>query len=239
MFLKKTFVLFTFILFSPIFAKTDTYSLNKNLYVGFNAGIISPNDIKIEKSEAGIINGVDISANVSGDFIFDNGYQIGGLLGYRFNDFLSFETELAYTNFDYDKLNLLSGGTATVGGITFTGSNSTSYIVDGNISAFSMIFGPVIDMDVREGIELFIGGAIGFSSYSDEIKSVGGSAGLSFDEDFTDFAAKFKTGINYSLNDQTYLQAEYGYNYVDSSIDNFSDDFSASSFSGKIVFNFW
>ncbi len=238
MIFKNLLIFSTFILISPLLAKADTYSINKNVYLGFSAGVISPNDVKIEKSGAGVINGVTFSSNVSGDFIFDNGYQIGGLLGYRLNDFMSFETELSFTDFDYDKLDLIVGGTASVGGTTFTGSSSSTYDVDGNISALSIIFGPNFDMDLREDLELFVGGGLGFANYSDEIKSVGGSTGLSFKEDFTDFAAKFKTGINYSLSDQTYLQAEYGYNFVDSGIDNYSDDFSANSFSGKIVINF-
>ena len=101
-----------------------------------------------------------------------------------------------------------------------------------------MIFGPTLDFDVYENFELLLGGGIGFSSYNDEIKTVGGSTGLSYDEDFTDFAAKFKTGANYSFTGQTYLQATYGFNYVDSGVDNFTDDFTAHSFNAKLVFNF-
>ena len=71
----------------------------------------------------------------NGEFEFDNGYQINGLLGYRFNDYLSFETELGYSKFDYDKVKLTVGGTATSGGVTFTGAAS-SYDIDGSISAF-------------------------------------------------------------------------------------------------------
>ena len=222
----------------PIFLKAETYVLNKNFYAGFSLGALSPNDVKVEKSGAGVINGVSFSANIAGNFIFDNGYQVGGVLGYKFNNFMSFESDLSYSNFDYDKLELTVAGTATVGGNTFTGTNNTTYDIDGSISAFSMIFGPVFDIDIRENFEFFIGGGVGFARYNDEIKTVGGSAGLSFDQDFTDFAAKFKSGFNYSLSNQTYLQAEYGYNFVDSGIDDYSEDFSANSFSAKIIFNF-
>ncbi len=235
-FFFKIFILF--FLINPNIVKSDTYSVNKNLYLGLNAGVFSPNDVDFNKSESGIVNGVTYSASVAGTFKFENGFQIGGLIGYRLNDFLAIETELAFVNFDYDVLNLSAAGTATAGGTTFTGTANTSYQVEGDISSLSIIFGPVLDLDVRENLEFFVGGGIGFSKYNDEIKSVGGSTGLSYDEDFTDFAAKFKTGINYSLSQSSFLQLEYGYNFVDSGIENFSEDFSANSFNARFVFNY-
>lgn len=223
---------------NPQHVKSDTYSINNNLYIGLNAGIFSPNDVDFSTSGSGIVNGVTYSASVAGTFKFDNGFQLGGLVGYRLNDFLAIETELAFVNFEYDKLDLTAAGTATVGGTTFTGSANTTYDVDGDISSFSFIFGPVLDLDVRENLEFFVGGGIGFSKYNDEVKSVGGSAGLSYEEDFTDFAAKFKSGFNYSFSRSSFLQFEYGYNFVDSGIENFSEDFSANSFNVRLVFNY-
>ena len=234
--------IYTYLFFSiltiPVIVNANTYSVNKKLYFGLNAGMIVPNDVDIKKSEAGVVNGVTYSANVAGTFKFDSGYQLGGVIGYRLNDFLSLESELTYSSFDYDKVDVTVGGTATVGGTTFTGTANSSYEVNGNISAFSIIFGPVLDLDVREDVEFFFGGGVGFTNYNDEIKSVGGSTGLSYDEDFTDFTAKFKTGINYSISSDSYVQAEYGYNFVDSGIENYSDDFSANSFNARLVFNF-
>lgn len=220
----------------PFVSQADTYSVSNNFYVGLGAGMISPNNVDIDVS-AGTYNGVTLTDGFKAEIEFDSGYQITGLLGYRLNEYLSFETELGYSKFDYDKLNVTVGGTATSGNVTAT-YGTGSLIVDGSISAFSMIFGPTLDFDVYENFELLLGGGIGFSSYNDEIKSVGGSTGLSYDEDFTDFAAKFKTGANYSFTEQTYLQATYGFNYVDSGVDNFTDDFTAHSFNAKLVFNF-
>ena len=222
----------------PIFSFADTYSINDKYYIGFGAGVILPEDVDINKTEAGVTNGVTFSANLAGTFKFESGYQINALIGYRYNEYLSFESELGYTSFDYDQVDVTVGGTASVGGTTFTGAASRSYEVDGTISAFSMIFGPVIDFDIKENLELFIGGGIGFSSYNDEINSVGGSTGLSYDEDFTNFTSKFKTGLNYSLSSKSYVQAEYGYNYVDSGIEKYSEDFGAHSLGGKVVLNY-
>ena len=36
----------------------------------------------------------------------------------------------------------------------------------------------------------------------------------------------------------SFLQFEYGYNFVDSGIENFSEDFSANSFNVRLVFNY-
>ena len=225
-------------LFIPFFVVADTYSDSEKFYFGIGGGIISPNDVDINVKTAGTINGVTFSANIDGEFQFEDGYQISGILGYRLSDSLSLETDISYSQFDYDKVNLTVGGTAISGGVTFTGNANSSYVVDGTISAFSMIFGPSFDYDLNRQIELLFGGGIGFASHNDEIKSVGNSTGLSYDQDQTDFAAKFKTGFNYSIDINTFFQGEYGFNYVNSGIENYSSDFTAHTYSARLLFNF-
>ena len=225
-------------LFIPFFVVADTYSASEKFYFGIGGGMISPNDVDINVKTAGTINGVTFSANIDGEFQFEDGYQISGILGYRLSDSLSLETDISYSQFDYDKVNLTVGGTAISGGVTFTGNANSSYVVDGTISAFSMIFGPSFDYDLNRQIELLFGGGIGFASHNDEIKSVGNSTGLSYDQDQTDFAAKFKTGFNYSIDIDTFFQGEYGFNYVNSGIENYSSDFTAHTYSARLLFNF-
>ena len=238
MFLIKKRYFFSVIFLMPFYLSADTYSVNDKLYFGIGGGIISPNDVEIKTTTALTANNVAFSANIDGEFEFDNGYQITGLFGYRLSDSLSFESEIGYSMFDYDKLNLTVGGTATSGGVTFTGGANSSHVVDGSISAFSMVFGPSFDFDFNRKVELVLGGGIGFASYSDEIKSVGNSTGLSYDEDQTDFAAKLKGGLNYSLDSKSFIQGDYGFNFVDSSIDNYTSDFTAHTFNAKFVINF-
>tara|TARA_Y100000022_G_scaffold160728_1_gene143690 strand:- start:95 stop:811 length:717 start_codon:yes stop_codon:yes gene_type:complete len=233
---KRYFLPVIFLIPFSLFA--DTYSVNDKLYFGIGGGIISPTDVEIKTTTAQTANNVTFSANIDGEFEFDTGYQITGLVGYRLSDSLSFESEIGYSMFDYDKLNLRVGGTARSGGVTFTGGANSSHVVDGSISAFSMVFGPSFDFDFNRKVELFLGGGIGFASYNDEIKSVGNSTGLSYNEDYTDFAAKLKGGLNYSLDSKSFIQGDYGFNFVDSSIDNYTDDFTAHSFNAKFVINF-
>ena len=112
---------------------------------------------------------------------------------------------------------------------------ATNVSFDLNFS-WAAVFDDVVD--IYENLEFLLGGGIGFSSYNDEVKSIGGVA-LGYDEDYTRFSGKFKTGANYSFTQQTYLQATYGFNYVDSNIENLtSSDFTAHSFNAKLVFNF-
>ncbi len=238
MFLIKKRYFFSVIFLIPFYLSADTYSINDKFYIGIGGGLISPNDIEIKTTTAQTANNVTFSANIDGEFEFDNGYQITGLVGYRLSDSMSFESEIGYSMFDYDKLNLTVGGTARSGGVTFTGAANSSHVVDGSISAFSMIFGPSFDFDFNRKVELFLGGGIGFASYNDEIKSVGNSTGLSYNEDHTDFATKLKGGFNYSLDSKSFIQGDYGFNFVDSSIDNYTDDFTAHSFNAKFVINF-
>ena len=238
MFLFKKRYFFSVIFLLPFSLFADTYSVNDKLYFGIGGGIISPTDVEIKTTTAQTANNVTFSANIDGEFEFETGYQITGLVGYRLSDSLSFESEIGYSMFDYDKLNLTVGGTATSGGATFTGEANSSYIVDGSISAFSMVFGPSFDFDFNRKVEFVLGGGIGFASYNDEIKSVGNSSGFSYSEDQTDFAAKLKGGLNYSLDSKSFIQGDYGFNFVDSSIENVTDDFTAHSFNAKFVINF-
>ena len=94
--MKKRLLFFVALLALPF--TTYTYSVSNKFYVGFGAGIISPNDVDIDIA-AGTYDGVTFSGgillvNLSLIMVF----KLTGLLGYRFNDYLSFETELGYTN---------------------------------------------------------------------------------------------------------------------------------------------
>ena len=75
----------------PFVSQADTFSVSDKFYVGFGSGIISPNDVELEASANSTTNGLTFSAAATGEFTFDNGYQITGLAGYRINDFFFFK----------------------------------------------------------------------------------------------------------------------------------------------------
>ena len=80
MFLFKKRYFFSVIFLMPFYLSADTYSVNDKLYFGIGGGIISPNDVEIKTTTALTANNVAFSANIDGEFEFDNGYQITGLL---------------------------------------------------------------------------------------------------------------------------------------------------------------
>ena len=48
----------------PFVSQADTYNVSDNFYVGLGAGMISPNDVDIDISAAGTVNGVTFSEEV-------------------------------------------------------------------------------------------------------------------------------------------------------------------------------
>ena len=75
-------------------------------------------------------------------------------------------------------------------------------------------------------------------SWEKEIKGSAKAPVKVVDEDQTDFAAKLKGGLNYSLDSKSFIQGDYGFNFVNSSIENYTSDFTAHSFNAKFVINF-
>ncbi len=222
----------------------DKINLGKNFYVGLGGGVISPNDIdsKSLSTSGTTFDGATYTASADNGLFrvsFDSGYQVSGLLGYRILDWLGLEAELSYSNFDYDKLTIGNGANITVtrGSTTNTYNANASIDIDGDVSSFSMIFGPVLDYDLSNNFEIFAGGGIGFSSYEEDVKSLDSDTGYASTYEATEFASKVKTGFNYFVNDMAHVQFEYGYNYVDSSNEIF-ESFDAHSYTGRVVFNF-
>tara|TARA_B100000035_G_scaffold240327_1_gene208682 strand:- start:69 stop:797 length:729 start_codon:yes stop_codon:yes gene_type:complete len=222
----------------------DKINLGKNFYVGLGGGVISPNDVdsKSLSTSGTAFDGATYTASAANGLFkisFDSGYQISGLLGYRVLDWLGLEAELSYTNFDYDKLTIGNGANITVtrGSTTNTYNANASIDIDGDVSSFSMIFGPVFDYDLSSNFEVFAGGGIGFASYEEEVKSLNSDTGYANTYEATEFASKVKAGFNYFVNDMAHVQFEYGYNYVDSENEIF-ESFDAHSYIGRVVFNF-
>ncbi len=241
----KKFLLALLIAIIPLTSNSDDkINIGKDFYIGFGGGFISPNDVdsKSLSTSATTFDGASYTASADNGLFkisFDSGYQISGLLGYRILDWLGFETELSYSSFDYDKLTIGNGANITItrGSTTNTYNANASIDVEGDVSAFSMIFGPVLDYDLSNNFEIFGGGGIGFASYEEDVKSLNSDTGYASTYEATEFASKIKAGFNYFVNDFAHIQFEYGYNYVDSENDIF-ESFDAHSYMGRAVFNF-
>ena len=86
-----------------------------------------------------------------------------------------------------------------------------------------MIFGPAFDYDINRQVEFMLGGESWFSSYTDEIKSVRTLLDIHTIKITQILLRSSKAGVNYSIDLTTFFQGEYGFNYVDSSIENYTD----------------
>mgnify|MGYP001173502702 CR=1 FL=1 len=229
-----------FVIGLSIFCFTDVngneYSFSKdNFYLSLGSGVIVPYDTSFEETGSAVVGGLTINS-ISGDIKYDTGYQISGIIGYDINKNFAFETELLYSNFDYDSVDVNAAGTITGTGAAVT-FNIGSFDIDGNISAFSMLFGPKFSFELIENLEGYLGGSVGFTSYNEDVKSIAADTTLSYEEDNVEFSSKFKAGLNYSVDDNISLQFDYGFNYVSASYDIY-DDFTANSFTARFNYSF-
>ena len=108
-------------------------------YISLGGGVLLPNDVSFEVTGSEQIGGLTLNS-ISGDIKYDTGYQFSGIIGYDINEDFAFETELIYTNFDYDQVDVSASGTIT--GRCSSSFGVGSFDIDGDISAFSMLFGP-------------------------------------------------------------------------------------------------
>ena len=105
---------------------------------------------------------------------------------------------------------------------------------------FSMVCSPFFfDFDFNRKVELVLGGGIGFVCILDEIKKVWVILLVYHTMKIKPtLQLNLKGGLNYSLDSKSFIQGDYGFNFVNSSIDNYTSDFTAHSFNAKFVINF-
>ena len=114
----------------------NEHSFSKNnFYMSLGSGVFVPYDLSFEETGSATIGGLTINS-ISGDIKFDTGYQISGIIGYDITKNFAFETELLYTNFDYDEIEIDLAGTITGTGAAVA-FNVGSFDIDGNLSSFS------------------------------------------------------------------------------------------------------
>src|SRR5262249_43019716 len=137
-------------------------------YVGASVGLIIPSDLHVDFT--GGLGG-------SGDFAFNVGPALTGLIGYHVNDLVAGEGEFSYGNFDYDRFNGNFGGTAV------------TVPVNGNVTTTSILANVIATPFGRPGGVLpYIGAGIGFANFDSTINAVG-STGFHDSSNETDFAA--------------------------------------------------
>lgn len=169
-------------------------------YVGAHGGITIPRDSVSEFDSPGLPGGIGTITTAA-----DNGYRLGGALGYFFTRHLSAEVELSYARSDLDTLDVVSKtfpkGT---GPLDAKGSASTlSGMVNGYLS---------LPMD---GVRPYVGGGIGVTRVSANGAGFAGVPGETDDSDNA-FTWQLMAGVGFQLAPNLELGARYRFQHINS-----------------------
>jgi opacity protein-like surface antigen len=167
-------------------------------YASAHGGITFPRDTVSEFDSPGLPGGVGIITTEA-----DNGYRIGGAVGYFFTRYLSAEVELSYARSDLASLDVVSFATPNGSGpIDAKGSASTlSGMVNGYLS---------LPMD---RIRPYVGGGIGVTRVSANGAGFAGMPGETDDSDNA-FTWQLMAGVGFQLAPNLELGARYRFQHI-------------------------
>lgn len=184
-------------------------SPSKDFYVGLQAGWVIPED-------------VDFTVlGRSGKYEFNDGYSVGGLAGYQFNNYLRGEVSLTYAHFDYDRV--------SIDGI---GSGS----VDGDVNSTIGMVSAVVSPLGKTKVSPFFGGGVGAAYSKDKIRSVDGVS-VDVSNSDTNLALSGLVGLEANLSDSVSLGLRYNYLWIDSG-SNGTDNLATHNFSATATYKF-
>lgn len=176
-----------------------------NWYVGAEAGGIIPDDISYRVS--GTVSGVPSS--VSGNLSFNAGPEVGGFVGYHFNNYLAGEGDFFYGNFDFDQL------TANFSGIV---KGSAAASVNGSTDTETVLANAIVTPFGRSTFTPYIGGGVGFTNHDSTVNSIsalGVTIPVNASSSALDLAANAIVGIDWAGSDRWSLGARYRFLWVD------------------------
>ena len=170
-------------------------------YVSAHGGITFPRDSVSEFDSPGLPGGVGTITTAA-----DNGYRLGGALGYFFTRYLSAEIELSYARSDIDTLDAVSIRTPRGSGpIDAKGSAST---LSGMVNAY-------LSLPMDNGIRPYIGGGLGVTRVGAHGVGFAGVPGETDDSDNA-FSWQLMAGVGFKLAPNVELGARYRFQHVNS-----------------------
>jgi opacity protein-like surface antigen len=170
----------------------------KAFYVGLHGGINVPRATVSEFDSGGLPGGVGfITAEA------ENGYRVGGAVGYIFNRYLRGEVELSYTRNSLDTLDAITFAfPAGTGPLPARGSATTlSGMVNGYVS---------LPMDK---LRPYVGAGIGYARVSSNGAGFVGVPGET-DDTATAFSWQLMAGLGYQLTPNLELGGRYRFQHV-------------------------
>lgn len=194
------------------------------MYVSFHTGITD-----VSKSSTLAMTSAEFGVDVD----FSKGFNVGGAIGYQFNDNFRVEGEITYRN------NSLSNVLHTNGKISETGELTQIGLMANILYDFDSFF------LMGVGITPYFGGGLGFSGTDlDEFVGPSSSISLLTDNDDVSFAGQFIVGMGYELFNTALLTMDYRYlTSNDLQFKDLSADFKLENNSHNFVFGvryyFW
>jgi len=195
-------------------------------YVGVSGGIALPED----SSNAGEFNSavpatddfdeIPAGTTLGWDTEFDNGFAIGGQVGYAFDSGLRVELEGAYTQYDVDTHSGLTVGGANIDGVDVAvltrgapdSANPTvgAVIADGQgeVTNFGLFGNVFYDIETSSAFKPYVGAGLGYQWVDVEYVPSGVDVG---NDDDGVFAYQLMAGASFKLTDTVDLFGQYTY----------------------------
>lgn len=171
----------------------------RGFYVSAHGGITFPRDTVSEFDSPGLPGGVGTITTAA-----DNGYRLGGALGYFFTRHLSAEVELSYARSDLDTLNVVSI-------LTPTGSGPLN--AKGSASTLSGMVNGYFSLPMEGGIRPYVGAGIGVTRVSANGAGFADVPGETDDSDNA-FSWQLMAGVGFKLAPNLELGARYRFQHI-------------------------
>ena len=183
---------------------TFAYSAS-GLYIGGNIGLVFLDDSDVV-DDGPPVDDMIVTA--------DNGFSIGGFMGYAFENGYRVEGELVYQRNDFDEVK---------------GSFNDDGPIDANISSVAVLANGYYDFKNKSRATPFLGGGLGFSFV--DINTA--------DDDDIVFVYHFTAGVGFEITEKITLDLKYRYVVTeDLDIDNTSVGYSSDILYTGIRFSF-
>ena len=137
----------------------------------------------------------------------DDGWRIGGALGYGFNDWLAVEGEVGYMEQDFDSADFVEGEGE------FDGLEGEVFDLDGDVSILTGMINAVVGLPVGHVIRPYVGVGVGVA-YVDANASIE-QLGFNLDDSDTVFAAQGFAGIDLAVTENVAIGGRVRYLHLD------------------------
>ncbi len=195
-------------------------------YVGVSGGIALPEDssnsgeFEAEVPATPDFGSIPAETELAWDTEFDNGFALGGQVGYAFDNGFRVELEGAYSEYDVDTHSNLTVGGAVLDGVdsavlTRGAADAANPLVgdvladgQGSVSNFGLFGNVFYDLQTGSGFSPYVGAGIGYQ-WTDVDYSPSGVAVA--DDDDGGVAYQLMAGASYAVTDGVELFGQYTY----------------------------